>query len=73
MVDLGGYLLGVVQLALVVVPVGFSAFKLRQRFLPAWTGAPARLVETIVVSPQFLMKRVPQSAADPTFTPEAGK
>ena len=48
MVDLGGYLLGVVQLALVVVPVGFSAWRLRQRFLPAWEGAPARLVESIV-------------------------
>jgi hypothetical protein len=48
MVDLGSYLLGVVQLALVVVPVGFSAWRLRQRLLPAWEGAPARLVETIV-------------------------
>lgn len=48
MVDLGGYLLGVVQLGLVVVPVGFSAWRLRQRFLPTWEGAPARLVETIV-------------------------
>jgi hypothetical protein len=48
MVDLGGYLLGVVQLALVVVPVGFSAYRLRVRLLPAWEGAPARLVETIV-------------------------
>jgi hypothetical protein len=47
MVDLGGYLLGVVQLALVVVPVGFSAFRLRARLLPSWTGAPARLVESI--------------------------
>jgi predicted membrane channel-forming protein YqfA (hemolysin III family) len=48
MVDLGGYLLAAVQLALVVVPVGFSAYRLRQRLLPAWTGAPARLVESIV-------------------------
>src|SRR4051812_9464215 len=48
MVDLGGYLLGVVQLGLVVVPVGFSAFRLRRRLLPGWAGAPARLVETIV-------------------------
>lgn len=48
MVDLGGYLLAAVQLALVVLPVGFSAWKLRQRFLPLWTGAPARLVESIV-------------------------
>ena len=47
MVDLGGYLLGVVQLGLVVVPVGFSSYRLRQRLLPTWSGAPARLVETI--------------------------
>jgi hypothetical protein len=48
MVDLGGYLLGVAQLALVVVPVAFSTYKLRQRVLPTWEGAPARLVESIV-------------------------
>ncbi len=48
MVDLGSYLLGVVQLALVVGPLGFSAYRLRQRLLPAWEGAPARLVESIV-------------------------
>jgi hypothetical protein len=47
MVDLGGYLWGVAQLALVAVPLGFSAYKLRQRLLPAWNGAPARLVEVI--------------------------
>ena len=48
MVDLGRYLLAVAQLALVVVPVGFSSYKLRQRLLPGWEGAPARLVESIV-------------------------
>jgi hypothetical protein len=48
MVDLGGYLLGVVQLALVVGPIAFSAYRLRQKLLPAWEGAPARLVESIV-------------------------
>ena len=48
MVDLGGYLLGVVQLALVVGPIAFSAYKLRQWLLPTWEGAPARLVEAIV-------------------------
>ena len=48
MVDLGGYLLGVAQLVLVVGPIGFSAYRLRQRLLPAWEGAPARLVESIV-------------------------
>jgi len=48
MVDLGGYLLGVAQLALVVVPLAFSSYKLRQRLLPGWEGAPARLVDSIV-------------------------
>jgi hypothetical protein len=48
MLDLGSYLLGALQLALVVVPVGFAAFRLRQRLLPGWEGAPARLVESIV-------------------------
>src|SRR5690242_3492723 len=47
MVDLGSYLLGAIQLALVVVPLAFSAYKLRQRLLPTWSGAPARLVESI--------------------------
>ncbi|HYH52651.1 MAG TPA: hypothetical protein VD761_00835 [Solirubrobacterales bacterium] len=48
MVNLGSYLLGVAQLALVVVPLGFSAYRLRRRLLPGWEGAPARLVESIV-------------------------
>jgi hypothetical protein len=47
MVDLGSYLLGAVQVALVVVPLAFSAYRLRQRLLPTWEGAPARLVESI--------------------------
>ncbi|HET8954942.1 MAG TPA: hypothetical protein VFN18_04710 [Solirubrobacterales bacterium] len=47
MVDLGSYLLGALQLALVVLPIGFGSYKLRQRLLPTWGGAPARLVETI--------------------------
>jgi hypothetical protein len=48
MLSLGSYLLGVVQLSLVVVPLGFAAYRLRQRLLPEWDGAPARLVESIV-------------------------
>src|SRR4051795_3436485 len=28
--------------------VGFTAYRLRQRLLPAWDGAPARLVEAVV-------------------------
>ncbi|HEX5594238.1 MAG TPA: hypothetical protein VFX35_12940 [Solirubrobacterales bacterium] len=48
MVDAGSYLLGAVQLALVVVPVCFAAYRLRRRLLPGWVGAPARLVEAVV-------------------------
>ncbi len=47
MVSLGSYLLGAAQLAVVVLSMGFAAFRLRQRLIPSWTGAPARLVETI--------------------------
>src|SRR4051794_39872647 len=48
MVDAGSYLLGAVQLALVLAPVCFAAYRLRQRLLPEWVGAPGRLVESIV-------------------------
>jgi predicted membrane channel-forming protein YqfA (hemolysin III family) len=48
MVSAGSYLLGVVQLALVLVPICFAAWRLRQRLLPRWVGAPARLVESVV-------------------------
>ncbi|HET7508762.1 MAG TPA: hypothetical protein VFJ65_00795 [Solirubrobacterales bacterium] len=47
MVDLGSYLLGAAQLALVALPIAFSAYRLRQRLLPTWQGAPARLVEAV--------------------------
>jgi predicted membrane channel-forming protein YqfA (hemolysin III family) len=46
-VDLGGYLLGIVQLALMVGPLAFSAYRLRRKLLPTWEGASARLVESI--------------------------
>ncbi len=48
MLSLGSYLLGVVQVAVVTLSLGFSAFRLRRRLLPEWEGAPARLVEAIV-------------------------
>jgi hypothetical protein len=47
MVSAGSYLLGALQLALVVVPLVFSAYCLRRRLLPGWNGAPARLVESV--------------------------
>jgi hypothetical protein len=49
MLSLGSYLLGAAQVALVALSLGFSAYRLRQRLLPAWDGAPARLVESVVV------------------------
>jgi hypothetical protein len=48
LVDLGSYLVGAIQLALVLVPLAFGAQKLRRRLLPTWSGAPALLVESIV-------------------------
>jgi hypothetical protein len=48
MVDLGSYLLGALQLALIFVPIGFSVYMLRKRLLPSWEGPPARLIESIV-------------------------
>ncbi len=48
MLSLGSYLLGAAEVALVALSLGFSAFRLRQRLLPAWEGAPGRLVEAIV-------------------------
>jgi hypothetical protein len=48
MLSLGSYLLGAVEVALVALSLGFSAYWLRGRLMPAWEGAPARLVEAIV-------------------------
>ena len=47
MVNLGSYLLGALQLALVVVPLAFTSYRLRQKLLPSWQGTPARLIESI--------------------------
>jgi hypothetical protein len=47
-VSAGGYLAGVVELAVVLVSLGFAATRLRARLLPAWEGAPARLAEAIL-------------------------
>jgi hypothetical protein len=47
-VSAGSYILSAVLLAVLVLSLAFSAVRLRQRLLPTWEGAPARLVETIV-------------------------
>jgi hypothetical protein len=48
MVSFGSYLLGAVQVAVVALALGFCAYRLRQRLMPEWEGAPARLVEGVV-------------------------
>jgi hypothetical protein len=48
LVSAGSYLVGAVQLALVLGPICFTAWRLRQKLLPTWAGAPARLVESVV-------------------------
>lgn len=48
MVNLGSYILSVVLLAALVISLGFSSVRLRQKLLPAWTGAPAHLIDAIV-------------------------
>jgi predicted membrane channel-forming protein YqfA (hemolysin III family) len=48
MLSLGSYLLGAAEVALVAFSLGFSAYRLRGRLMPAWNGASARLVEAIV-------------------------
>jgi hypothetical protein len=47
-VGLGSYILGALALVLVGASVAFTAYRLRARLLPGWTGAPGRLVEAVV-------------------------
>jgi hypothetical protein len=47
-VSAGSYILSALALAAVGLSLGFTAFRLRRRLLPAWEGAPARLVEAVV-------------------------
>jgi hypothetical protein len=48
-VSVGSYVLGVALLAALIGSLGFAAARVRRRFLPGWDGAPARLVEAVVV------------------------
>jgi hypothetical protein len=47
-VSAGTYILGTLALAAVALSLGFSAYRLRQKLLPAWQGAPGRLVESVI-------------------------
>jgi hypothetical protein len=44
----GSYVVSALALVVVGASIGFTAYRLRQRLMPAWDGAPARLVESIV-------------------------
>ncbi|MGH2962960.1 MAG: hypothetical protein ACRDL3_12320, partial [Solirubrobacterales bacterium] len=45
---LAAYLAGVIELAAIVAALAFGAVRVRARLLPGWSGAPARLAETVV-------------------------
>ena len=47
MVSTGSYLLTATCLIAVVLSLGITAVRLRQRLLPTWQGAPARLIEAV--------------------------
>jgi hypothetical protein len=47
-VSAGSYALSAALLSVLVLSLGFSAVGLRRWLMPAWEGAPARLVEAIV-------------------------
>ena len=48
MVSAGSYVVSALALVVVGASLGFTAYRLRRRLMPAWEGAPARLVESIV-------------------------
>jgi hypothetical protein len=48
-VAVGRYVLGVTTLLATVAALGFAALVIRRRVLPTWSGAPARLAETVIL------------------------
>lgn len=48
--SLSDFIASVVHLTLVAAFTGFTAFRLRARLLPGWSGAPARLVEAVTAT-----------------------
>jgi hypothetical protein len=47
-ISAGSYIVSAIALVVVGLSIGFTAFRLRQKLLPGWLGAPARLVEAVV-------------------------
>ncbi len=48
MISVGSYLLAAAGLAALALALGFSAYRLRARLIPTWSGSPARLVESLL-------------------------
>jgi hypothetical protein len=46
-VSAGSYILSALALTAVALSIGFTAYRLRRKLIPDWTGAPARLVEAV--------------------------
>lgn len=46
--DGAAYLLGVLELALILAPLAYAAWRLRATLLAGWTGAAARVIEAVV-------------------------
>ena len=46
--SLGAYLAGALELVAIALSLGFGAARARARFLPGWSGAPARLAEAVI-------------------------
>ena len=46
--DAGSYLAGAIELALILGPIAWAAYRLRAALLPRWQGAPARLAEVVL-------------------------
>jgi hypothetical protein len=46
--DLGAYLLGMAELALILGALAYAGWRVRRTILPGWGGAPARLAESVL-------------------------
>lgn len=48
MISFGQYITGFVGLTLILCALGFAAYRLRSALMPGWSGASARLAETVL-------------------------
>ena len=53
--SLGRYLLGTGELVLCVAAVALGAVRLRARWLPGWSGAPAHLAEVVIATSALVL------------------